>query len=94
MDNRRVDSWHYIKICDIWMCRWWQDSGLPKLTFARHRHVEFYTLASCIGIEPKHSAFRLGFAKTCYLNTVLDDIYDTFGTMDELELFTEAVRRW
>nr|AAS47697.1 E,E-alpha-farnesene synthase [Picea abies] len=74
--------------------RWWKDSGFSQLTFTRHRHVEFYTLASCIAIEPKHSAFRLGFAKVCYLGIVLDDIYDTFGKMKELELFTAAIKRW
>nr|Q9M7D1.1 RecName: Full=Beta-phellandrene synthase, chloroplastic; AltName: Full=(-)-(4S)-beta-phellandrene synthase; AltName: Full=Agg-Bphe; Flags: Precursor [Abies grandis]AAF61453.1 beta-phellandrene synthase [Abies grandis] len=77
-----------------YLSRWWIHSGLPELTFGRHRHVEYYTLSSCIATEPKHSAFRLGFAKTCHLITVLDDIYDTFGTMDEIELFNEAVRRW
>nr|O24474.1 RecName: Full=Myrcene synthase, chloroplastic; AltName: Full=Aggmyr; Flags: Precursor [Abies grandis]AAB71084.1 myrcene synthase [Abies grandis] len=77
-----------------YLLRWWKESDLPKLTFARHRHVEFYTLASCIAIDPKHSAFRLGFAKMCHLVTVLDDIYDTFGTIDELELFTSAIKRW
>eukprot|EP00253_Pinus_taeda_P014647 PITA_14647 len=76
------------------LSRWWKDSGFSQLTFTRHRHVEFYTLASCIATEPKHSAFRLGFAKTCYLGIVLDDIYDTFGTMEELELFTAAIKRW
>ena len=79
---------------EICMFRWWKESGLPQLTFARHRRVEFYTLASCIACEPKHSAFRLGFAKMCHLVTVLDDVYDTFGKMDELELFTAAVKRW
>lgn len=89
-------------ICQSWqqkelqyMSSWWKDSGLAdQLTFARHRPVEYYTLASCISTEPKHSAFRLGFARACYLITVLDDMYDTFGTIDELELFTEAIKRW
>nr|ACN40487.1 unknown [Picea sitchensis] len=74
--------------------RWWKDSGLSLLNFARHRHVEYYTLASCFAIDPEHSTFRLGFAKICHLSTVLDDIYDTFGTMDELKLFTKAIKRW
>lgn len=91
MDKHWFDGNNF-KAHDI--CRWWKDSGLPKLDFSRHRHVEYYTLASCIATDPKHRAFRLGFVKTCHLNTVLDDIYDTFGTMDEIELFTEAVRRW
>jgi len=64
------------------------------MTFCRHRHVEYYTLASCIAFEPQHSGFRLGFAKACHIITVLDDMYDTFGTLDELELFTSAIKRW
>uniref|UniRef100_I3QDU0 2-methyl-3-buten-2-ol synthase n=2 Tax=Pinus subgen. Pinus TaxID=139271 RepID=I3QDU0_9CONI len=76
------------------LSRWWNDSGFSQMTFPRHRHVEYYTLASCIDSEPQHSSFRLGFAKISHLGTVLDDIYDTFGTMDELELFTAAVKRW
>jgi len=76
------------------LSRWWKDYGFPQLTFTRHRHVEYYTMASCIAIDPQHSAFRLGFSKMCHLITVLDDIYDTFGTMDELELFTAAIKRW
>eukprot|EP00253_Pinus_taeda_P018318 PITA_18318 len=76
------------------LSRWWKDSGFSQMTFPRHRHVEYYTLASCIDSELQHSSFRLGFAKISHLGTVLDDIYDTFGTMDELELFTAAVKRW
>lgn len=75
------------------MCRWWKDYGFSLLSFTRHRHVEYYTLASSIAIDPKHSSFRLGFAKVCHLITVLDDFYDTYGTMDELELFTAAIKR-
>eukprot|EP00253_Pinus_taeda_P029734 PITA_29734 len=30
----------------------------------------------------------------CHLVMVLDDIYDTFRTMDDLQLFTAAVKRW
>eukprot|EP00253_Pinus_taeda_P032146 PITA_32146 len=45
-------------------------------------------------MEPKHAAFRLNFVKMCHLITNLDDIYDTFGTMEELQLFTAAVKRW
>nr|QIC19056.1 putative alpha terpinol/1,8-cineole synthase [Pinus nigra subsp. laricio] len=74
--------------------RWWKDSGFSQMNFVRHRHVEYYTLASCFAIDPEHSAFRVSFAKMCHLVTVLDDIYDTFGTMEELQLFTAAVKRW
>eukprot|EP00253_Pinus_taeda_P016335 PITA_16335 len=76
------------------LLRWWNDSGSPQITFTRHRHVEYYTLASCIAFEPQHSGFRLGFAKACHIITVLDDMYDLFGIVDELKLFTAAIKRW
>eukprot|EP00253_Pinus_taeda_P000723 PITA_00723 len=76
------------------LSRWWKHYGFSHLAFTRHIPVEYYTFASCIASDPKHSAFRLGFAKLCQLATVLDDIYDTYGTMEELELFTSAIKRW
>jgi len=76
------------------LLRWWKDSGSPHMTFTRHRHVEYYTWASSIAFEPQHSAFRLAFAKASHVITILDDMYDVFGTVDELELFTAAIKRW
>jgi alpha-farnesene synthase len=70
------------------MCIWWKDSGSPHMTFTRHRHVEYYTWASSIMFEPHHSAFRLTFAKASHVITILDDMYDLFGIVDEVKLFT------
>ncbi|GLJ10691.1 hypothetical protein SUGI_0133190 [Cryptomeria japonica] len=71
------------------LSRWWTESGLAKLEFAHHRHVEFYFWAAGVCIEPKYSTFRIGFAKMATFITCLDDIYDTYGTLDELKIFTE-----
>ncbi|GLJ09954.1 hypothetical protein SUGI_0119060 [Cryptomeria japonica] len=74
--------------------RWWTEFGLAKLEFARHRHVEFYVWTAGVCIEPKNSTFRIGFANMAKLGTCLDDIFDTYGTLDELKVFTEAIKRW
>ncbi|KAJ4981113.1 hypothetical protein NE237_031950 [Protea cynaroides] len=37
---------------------------------------------------------RKGLTKLICLLTVIDDIYDVYGSLDELELFTHAVDRW
>ncbi|GLJ09965.1 hypothetical protein SUGI_0119250 [Cryptomeria japonica] len=76
------------------LSRWWVESGLDKLEFGRHRHVEFYFWATSGCIEPKYSTFRIGFAKLCTIITYLDDIYDTYATLDELKIFTQAIKRW
>eukprot|EP01018_Ginkgo_biloba_P025685 Gb_08213 [translate_table: standard] len=74
--------------------RWWRESGLADLSFARHRHVEYYLWGAAVAPEPGFSTFRIALAKVATLETIIDDIYDTYGTVDELKLFTEAVRRW
>ncbi|CAI0550430.1 unnamed protein product [Linum tenue] len=44
--------------------------------------------------EPQFSSYRQGLTKVASFITTIDDIYDIYGTMSELELFTDAVERW
>ncbi|PHT31947.1 (-)-camphene/tricyclene synthase, chloroplastic [Capsicum baccatum] len=44
--------------------------------------------------EPQHSYFRKMITKTIVFISIIDDIYDVYGTLDELELFTVAIQRW
>nr|CAD1822481.1 unnamed protein product [Ananas comosus var. bracteatus] len=72
--------------------RWWSNLGLwEKLPFSRDRLAENYLWSVGWAFEPKHSTFRLAQTKTNSLITAIDDVYDVYGSLDELELFTEAV---
>jgi len=64
------------------------------LPFYRKRYVQFYFWVVVALSEPEFSASRIAFAKICSVMTVLDDLYDTYGTFDQLKIFTEGVRRW
>merc|ERR1712054_28460 len=34
------------------------------------------------------------FTKTIAMISIIDDTYDAYGTIEELEVFTEAIQRW
>ncbi|XP_010550150.1 PREDICTED: 1,8-cineole synthase 1, chloroplastic-like [Tarenaya hassleriana] len=74
--------------------RWWSKTGLKELEFARDRILENYIWKVELFHEPQLGYQRREVTKTIALTTTIDDIYDVYGTMEELELFTEAVRRW
>ncbi|CAK9321700.1 unnamed protein product [Citrullus colocynthis] len=75
--------------------RWWKHLNLvEELSFARDRAVESYIWALGVYYEPKYSLARIMLAKVIALATVLDDMYDIYATLDELQLFTEAIERW
>nr|BAF02831.1 monoterpene synthase [Eucalyptus globulus] len=77
------------------MLGWWNNTGLAKrLSFARDRLIECFFWAVGIAHEPSLSICRKAVTKAFALILVLDDVYDVFGTLEELELFTDAVRRW
>nr|WBW04437.1 terpene synthase [Ficus microcarpa] len=75
--------------------RWWRGTGLgEKLDFARDRVMENFMWTVGVAFEPQFGKFRRISTKIYLLLTVIDDIYDVYGTLDELELFTDAVERW
>ncbi|CAA2956202.1 probable terpene synthase 12 [Olea europaea subsp. europaea] len=74
---------------------WWKDVDLAnKLRFARDRLVESFFWSVGMVFEPEFSECRKGLTKVGKLITVIDDLYDVYGSLEELELFTDAVERW
>ncbi|KAK9155419.1 hypothetical protein Sjap_002899 [Stephania japonica] len=77
------------------MSRWWENLGLSKkLSFARDRLVESFLWCIGLAYEPQLEHCRTYLTKIGNLIFIIDDIYDIYGSIDELELFTSAVERW
>ncbi|PSR84551.1 (-)-alpha-terpineol synthase [Actinidia chinensis var. chinensis] len=77
------------------MSRWWNNTGLgQKLSFARDRLMENFLWAIGLDFKPQISYFRKNMTIVTSLITTIDDVYDVYGTLDELERFTNAVERW
>ncbi|XP_042446661.1 alpha-terpineol synthase, chloroplastic-like [Zingiber officinale] len=77
------------------LSRWWTDLGLPqKLPFFRDRLTENYLWTVGWAMEPDCWAFRELQTKTNCFITMIDDVYDVYGTLHELELFTDIMERW
>lgn len=64
-----------------------------KLSFARDRLIESFFWAVGMAFEPQCSKVHKELTKAFLFVTVIDDVYDVYGTIDELELFTHAVER-
>ncbi|PIA58430.1 hypothetical protein AQUCO_00500393v1 [Aquilegia coerulea] len=77
------------------MSRWWRNLGVAtKLTFARDRLVESFLWSVGIAYEPQYTRCREWLTKVMNFVLIIDDIYDVYGSLEELELFTDAVERW
>nr|QLC36835.1 terpene synthase 17 [Cannabis sativa] len=93
LDFNMIQSTHHEDLKHIF--RWWRHTKLgEKLNFARDRLMECFLWKVGIRFEPKFSYFRTTTVKLLELITLIDDIYDVYGTLDELELFTKAIERW
>ncbi|GAV79948.1 Terpene_synth domain-containing protein/Terpene_synth_C domain-containing protein [Cephalotus follicularis] len=77
------------------LASWWRDLGIMKeLSFSRDRLVENYLWAMGIVFEPHFYKCRIALTKLVCILTAIDDMYDVYGSLDELELYTDAVTRW
>ncbi|PSR95306.1 Terpene synthase, partial [Actinidia chinensis var. chinensis] len=93
LDYNKVQSLHQAELTEI--TRWWKQLGLvDKLSFGRDRPLECYLWTVGLLPEPKYSDCRIELAKTIAILLVIDDIFDTYGTLDGLVLFTDAIQRW
>lgn len=79
----------------MFLIRWWENLGLSKkLSFARDRLVESFLWCIGLAYEPQLDFCRTYLTKIGNLIFIIDDIYDIYGSIDELELFTSAVERY
>ncbi|KAM6549108.1 hypothetical protein CsatB_020784 [Cannabis sativa] len=93
LEFNELQSLHKRELTEI--IRWWKQLGLvEKLGFARDRPLECFLWV--VGIFPGkcYSNVRIELAKTVSILLVIDDIYDTYGSLDELHLFNHAILRW
>lgn len=72
---------------------WWRKTGLGELHFARDRILENFFWALGEIWEPQFGYCRRMSTKVNALITTIDDVYDVYGTLVELEQFTNAVER-
>ncbi|CAN8314916.1 unnamed protein product [Cochlearia groenlandica] len=71
---------------------WWRETGLSnQLHFARDRIVENYYWTVGQIQEHQFSYVRRIMTKINALITTIDDIYDVYGTLDELQQFSNMV---
>ncbi|PKU85402.1 alpha-humulene synthase-like [Dendrobium catenatum] len=74
---------------------WWKDLNLTKsLPFTRDRLIEGYFWVLSVYVEPHYSRARLMMTKVISLLSILDDIYDVYGTVEELQLLTDVIESW
>ncbi|KAK8486449.1 hypothetical protein V6N11_045111 [Hibiscus sabdariffa] len=77
------------------LASWWGELGFKeKMSFSRDRLMENYIWAMGIVFEPQLSKCRTNLTKFVCILTAIDDMYDVYGTLPELELFTQAVNQW
>ena len=65
-----------------------------ELKFARDQPLKWYTWSMAGLTDPKLSEERVELTKPISFVYLIDDIFDVYGTLDDLILFTEAVNRY
>lgn len=64
-----------------------------KLSYARDRVIELYFWILGVYFEPQYSLAREMLTRVLITVSILDDTFDAHGTYEELNLFTQAIKR-
>ncbi|OEL15075.1 Sesquithujene synthase A [Dichanthelium oligosanthes] len=79
-----------LKHCTVW---WKEFLAKSKMTFVRDRIVEVYFWMNGACYDPPYSHSRIILTKITSLVTIIDDMFDTYGTTEECMKFAEAINR-
>ncbi|KAI5604244.1 hypothetical protein BDE02_01G275300 [Populus trichocarpa] len=75
--------------------RWWTSMDLGnKLFYTRDRLMENTLWTVGEEFEPQFGYYRKMATRVNALITTLDDAYDVYGTLEELEVFTDVIESW
>ncbi|MCD7463709.1 hypothetical protein HAX54_051205 [Datura stramonium] len=75
--------------------KWWKDLNfMETLPYARDRAVECYFWTVGVYFEPQYSQARVMLAKTIAMISVVDDTFDSYGIVKELDTYTDVIQRW
>ncbi|KAI0493033.1 hypothetical protein KFK09_027309 [Dendrobium nobile] len=94
LDFNMVQSIYKTELQEL--SRWWRNVNVVRggLNFVRDRLVENYLWAIGFTFQPELWRIRKAMTQIISFITTIDDIYDIYGTLDELKLFTNAIEEW
>ncbi|XP_075080927.1 5-epi-aristolochene synthase-like isoform X1 [Nicotiana tabacum] len=93
LDFNLLQMLHKQELAEV--SRWWKDLDfVTTLPYARDRVVECYFWALGVYFEPQYSQARVMLVKTISMISIVDDTFDAYGTVKELEAYTDAIQRW
>ncbi|XP_017409571.1 probable terpene synthase 2 [Vigna angularis] len=93
LDFNMLQGLHKIEVGSI--TKWWKKSEFAtKVPYARDRVAECYLWPISLSYEAEYSIARRIGSKLIGCISLLDDTYDAYGTIEELELLTQAIQRW
>ncbi|XP_043692888.1 alpha-terpineol synthase, chloroplastic-like [Telopea speciosissima] len=89
-----LQSVHHKELVEL--SRWWENLGFRDHLGFNIRDSVAQAFFGTLGMnpEPQFSNFRIDLTKIIMLIALVDDVYDVYGSLEELELFTHAVERW
>ncbi|XP_061961821.1 valerianol synthase TPS1G-like [Populus nigra] len=92
-DFNRVQYMHLRELKDLY--KWYDEARLGEMcTFARKRVAEVFLWTVILHFEPHYSRARMMHGKLLKLFSIVDDVYDAYGTKEEHRLFRKAIERW
>ncbi|XP_016455405.2 alpha-farnesene synthase-like [Nicotiana tabacum] len=75
--------------------RWWMNVSIVEdLSFTRDRIVESFFYAVGVASEPQHGSMRIWLTKVIELVLIIDDVYDIYGSLAQVQQFTRAIETW